>query len=301
MSPRRYLRLETADGDSAIVAFYPESMRDTGERFRQTTELLEANGIPVPAILDWDPAAGFMLLSDAGPRSVHEAVAHGGDAATFRRQAVRLLERLSRLDRAAVAALNRPLDSTTLRRELLQSWDLVLEPKDLVGEGALSEDFRLALFTLCDRLSQPDPRPCHRDFMARNLFLDRDGRMVVIDHQDLRLGPPWYDLASLLNDTLYTDPTEEAELLDQARVPRPEREMYHRAAAQRALKIVGTFAAFASRGADRYLALVPPSLTAARRHLVRVPETAPVMRDLAAAWDQAEESPAASVKSSLLD
>jgi len=60
-----------------------------------------------------------------------------------------------------------------------------------------------------------------------------------------------------------------------------------RAAGQRALKIVGTFAAFAERGVDRYLPLVDPSLAAARRHLDRLPETAPLMRGLGSSWGAA--------------
>ena len=56
--------------------------------------------------------------------------------------------------------------------------------------------------------------PCHRDFMVRNLMPLRGRRgLVVLDHQDLRLGPPLYDLASLLNDTLFPPPEAEEALL----------------------------------------------------------------------------------------
>jgi len=288
VSPRRYVRLQTATGPSSIVAVYPASMRDVGERFIETTRLLAGEDISVPSVLDWDPDAGMMLLSDSGQLAVHDAVALGADPKGYWLEATAILDKIARLDRTTVARLSRPLDGTTLRRELLQSWDLVLEPAGLVGAGSLTEDFRLALFTLCDRLAEPEPRPCHRDFMARNLLLDAEDSIVVIDHQDLRLGPPWYDLASLLNDTLYADADEEAKHLDQARVPRAEREMYHRAAAQRSLKIVGTFAAFAARGVERHLPLIRPSLRAARRHLARVAEAAPAMRDLNAAWEAIE-------------
>lgn len=284
VSPRQYVRAEGGDGRPLIVALYPPAMRATGERFLATTELLTEARVPVPEVLDWNPRDGWMLLSDAGDRAVHDAVAGGDSALGYWRRAIGLLDRLALLDRGRVAAVNDALDPTTLRRELLQSWDLVLEPEGLVGRGSLTEDFRWALFSLCDRLGEAEPTPCHRDFMARNLLLDGGGELVVIDHQDLRLGPPLYDLASLLNDTLYVDEREEAELLDLARVGRPDREAYHRAAAQRALKIVGTFAAFAERGVDRYLRLIPRSLAAARRHLERLPESAPVMRDLRPAW-----------------
>ena len=101
------------------------------------------------------------------------------------------------------------------------------------------------------------------------------------------MGPPWYDLASLLNDSLYVEPIEEAHLLNLAGVPPAERERYHRAAAQRALKIVGTFEAFARRGYERHVSLIAPSLRAAHRHLSLLPETAAVVATLREAWDRA--------------
>ena len=59
---------------------------------------------------------------------------------------------------------------------------------------------------------------------------------------------------------------------------------YHRAAAQRTLKAVGTYTSFALRGADRHLPLVPPTLERCLAHLARVPEGAPLVADLAEAW-----------------
>ncbi len=111
-----------------------------------------------------------------------------------------------------------------------------------------------------------------------------EGDLAVLDHQDLRLGPPLYDLASLLNDTLFPPPEIEEELL--ARVLRSEgdRVRYHRAAAQRTLKAVGTYTSFALRGADRHLPLVAPTLGHCLRHLARVPESAAIVDELGRAW-----------------
>lgn len=284
VSPRRYLRLHGGT-ESAIVAHYPADAADAGERFVLTTRMLTQAGVRVPKIFDWDADAGMMLLEDIGEATAYDAVCAGHLAGPYWQQALIPLEGISRLDLAEVDALNPPLDGPMLRREVQQSWDLVLEPRGLGGEGSIADELSLALFALCDRLADAPLRPCHRDFMARNLLPDSADGLVVIDHQDLRLAPPWYDLASLLNDSLYASPEEEEGLLDLARVPQPEREDYHRAAAQRALKIVGTFAAFAARGFNRHLVLIEPSLRAARRHLERLPETAPLMGELAPAWD----------------
>jgi len=122
----------------------------------------------------------------------------------------------------------------------------------------------------------PFPRPQGRQGPAQII--------AVLDHQDLRLGPPGYDLASLLNDTLFPPPAAEEELLAAAAPTAGQRLGYHRAAAQRVLKAVGTYAAFARRGADRHLPLIPGTLARGLGHLGRLPEGEEIAGALAAAW-----------------
>ena len=284
VSSRRYARVSLPDGEARVAALYPEDQAEAGERFLLTGSLLESRGVRTPRVFDWDAAAGIMLLEDGGRRNAYEEVGRGASPAEYRRRAVIILERLRGLEVDKVTALNPPLDGAVMRRELEQSHRLVLGPRGLLGP---SRGLETPLFDLCRRLGAARRSPCHRDFMARNLLVDSEGRLTVIDHQDLRMGPAWYDLASLLNDSLYVEEVEEAVLLDLAGVAAREREDYHRAAAQRALKIVGTFAAFARRGYDRHVPLIAPSLRAARRHLSCVPETAEVMRGLHGTWDGA--------------
>jgi len=135
---------------------------------------------------------------------------------------------------------------------------------------------------LCARLGAGPLVPCHRDFMSRNLMpVDDQGGVAVLDHQDLRLGPAAYDLASLLNDTLFPPPDVEEDLLGTT-----DRVDYHRAAAQRTLKAVGTFTAFALRGSDRHQPLVRPTLARCLNHLSRIPEGEAFAGDLSCLWRQ---------------
>ncbi len=284
VSARRYVRALAPSGTSSVVAVYPDGAVEAGERFVRTTALLSEAGIRVPELYFWDPQAGMMLIEDAGGRTAYEEIGRGWEVLEFWQRALEVERRLRELPAASVSAINGALEGPILRRELQQSWDLVLEPRRLVGGEDLAGEFRLALFALTDALHESPRTPCHRDLMARNFIVGADGELVLIDHQDLRLGPVWYDLGSLLNDSVYASPEQESRLLVQARVDRGDYVGYHRAAAQRALKIVGTFTEFASRGSKRYVELIPPTLAAAQRHLERVPETAPLMTDLAAPW-----------------
>jgi hypothetical protein len=283
VSPRRYLRVRAGDGSTAILALYPEPGRDSCDRFTATTALLERAGVRVPRILATDRERGAMLLEDLGPRTLYDLETEPWEILEpFFERAVDAVARIRALPRHEVESLNPPLDRALLERELDKTCAVFLRPRGLLGEAAERGAFETALAELCARLAALEPLACHRDFMARNLVPLPGGEVAVLDHQDLRLGPPQYDLASLLNDSLFPPPAVEARMLDLG--PPAEPLGYRRAAAQRTLKAVGTFAAFAERGAERHLRLIPPTLRRALDHLEALPEFAPVAPALRRRW-----------------
>lgn len=287
VSPRRYTRLVGADGGSAILATYPPEIRGTCARFLRTTALLEQAGVPVPRVLAADCDEGWMLVEDLGPQTLAEwgRGRPWSELQPYFERALELADRIGRIPLASLDGLNPRLDGALLRKELAQTWDLFLQPRGLTGGEPLTRALSAALDAICANLGAEHPVSCHRDFMVRNLMPvvsgGESGGLIVLDHQDLRPGPPAYDLASLLNDTLFPPPQIEEELLSRTAMNPVS---YHRAAAQRTLKAVGTYTSFALRGADRHLPLVPPTLGRCLAHLARVPESAPLVSDLAAAW-----------------
>jgi len=283
VSPRRYARVHLADGATAILATYPADLRATCQRFLRATDLLAAAGVPVPRVLAADCDAGLMLLEDLGPQTLADWKGRPwSKLGLYFERAACLGRRIAGLPSAAVADLNPPLDAELLRRELTQTWDLFLVPRGLTGDATLTAALRAALDTLCARLGSVPLVPCHRDFMSRNLIpVDEQGGVAVLDHQDLRLGPAAYDLASLLNDTLFPPPEIEERLLAAAPFTRGD---YHRAAAQRTLKAVGTYTSFALRGADRHLPLIAPTLARCLHHLARIPEGEALAGELERVW-----------------
>lgn len=299
VSPRRYARVRGENPPTAILAVYPESVGASCDRFRRTTLLLAAAGVPVPSILAADVEAGWMLVEDLGQETLYECRDRGWSALLpLFLAAARLLPRFAALPAEEVVALNPALDAPALARELHQTWELFLAPRRLIGGPGLAAALADALALLCARLGADPPLPCHRDFMARNLMpLAREPGVAVLDHQDLRLGPPAYDLASLLNDSLFPPGEIEEQVLVTALPAGSDRIAYHRAAAQRTLKAIGTFAAFAARGVDRHLPLIPPTLRRAREHLARLPEAAALAPKLAALWEPVESGGSARLSS----
>ena len=110
-------------------------------------------------------------------------------------------------------------------------------------------------------------------------------KLGILDFQDARLGPPAYDLASVLYDSYVTLQAEFREMLiehyrdRQAELggEKTDRETFDRslrlAATQRNLKAVGTFAYQAGvRGKRGYLSSIQPTIAYVRDHCRRLPE-----------------------------
>jgi N-acetylmuramate 1-kinase len=290
VSPRRYARLRFEDGTTAILATYPADIASVCPRFLRTTEILEGAGVRVPRVLAADcDDGGWMLLEDLGPRTLGDWKERPwSETAGYFEDAVGIIDRIAGLPAGDLAELNPTLGRELLKKELAQTWEVFLEPRGLIGDPALAETLRAVLDAMCDTLGSETPVPCHRDFMARNLMpLPGASQVAVLDHQDLRLGPPFYDLASLLNDTVFPPPEAEEALLARALPSPADRVRYHRAAAQRTLKAVGTYATFARRGADRHLPLIGPTLSRSLGHLALVPESAALVVDLGRVWGPA--------------
>jgi aminoglycoside/choline kinase family phosphotransferase len=103
----------------------------------------------------------------------------------------------------------------------------------------------------------------HRDFHARNILLPNAGPTAWIDHQDLRSGPLYYDLASLYTDAYVQLPDDVFELLRAQVMPLGEQtglhpedalEQFLLTALQRVLKALGTFGKVLLAGRQDFVA-----------------------------------------------
>ncbi|HEX4952188.1 MAG TPA: phosphotransferase [Thermoanaerobaculia bacterium] len=293
VSTRRYFRVTSGDR-TAVLAVYPEEARAVCGRFVATTRLLESVGVPVPAVLATDGEAGLMLVEDLGDSTLwHHRDLPWAELARAFETASELSARIATLPVEAVVGLSPPLDRSLLERELQQTLRTFLRPQGFLAPAARAVRVEGGLRDLCDRVASQPVAVCHRDFMARNLVpaARAEGEpfgslLAVLDHQDLRCGPAAYDLASLLNDSLFPPPAVEESLLERFLPALGSIEDYHAAAAQRALKAVGTYAAFAERGHPRHLPLIGPTLERALRHLAALPETASLAADLRGGFDR---------------
>lgn len=298
VSARRYFRVHFETGAPLIGVYYPAEVRPTCEKFLTSGRLLEQAGVQVPSVLAVDCTKGFMLVEDLGTTVLYGWRRRSWETLTpYFHAALRISEQICALPPEAIRDLNPPLDAATLRAELETTWNEYLKPNHMTGNGVTRQHLRDAFDELCHSLTREPPIPCHRDFMARNLVpIETTHHLAVLDHQDLRLGPTFYDLASLFNDSLFPPDQLVDRWLGDRLSTTADRLSYHRAAAQRTLKAVGTYARFANRGMTHHLPLISPTLGRALRHLRELSEFGQLASKLNELWQPGLEHTGRTIK-----
>lgn len=200
---RRYFRRTTPGGASILVVLYPEPASIAQENWAAIRAALTGAGLRVPALLDDASDLGAALVEDLGDRDlaveIREAAAP--ERPRLLDEAEELLHAVRTLD-PLTARRNPPFDAGFFLRELSQTRHWAFEKG---GATPLPTAERLEWDHLAEALAGTaadpsvtgDPVPTHRDFHANNLMRAPDGRLALIDFQDLRLGPPDYDPVSL--------------------------------------------------------------------------------------------------------
>jgi aminoglycoside/choline kinase family phosphotransferase len=283
-STRRYFRLRR--GAESRIAMDAPPATEKNAAFRQVRGLLEADGLRVPAEFAVDLERGFMLLGDLGDRLLLDALSAESAPRLYRRA----LDTLHAVQAVAADQLPGYTDAV-LREELgrFPEWfcDGLLG-RPLGGDVALFDDLVDQL--VATALAQPSVF-VHRDFHSRNLLLQDDGGLGVIDFQDALRGPLCYDPVSLLKDCYLRWPRDQ--VLDWLAYyhgglePRPDWSTMLRwfdwLGLQRHLKVLGNFARLAVRDdRPRYLDDLPLVVDYIRETLDLYPEFAPFRDWLAA-------------------
>jgi N-acetylmuramate 1-kinase len=146
---------------------------------------------------------------------------------------------------------------------------------DPATANAVNAEFR----ALCSELAGRPRVLTHRDYHSRNLMM-QDGRPIIIDFQDARMGPDTYDLASLLRDS-YVDlaPQQVDELIafflalnGQSTHDQEFRRRFDLMSLQRNLKALGTFGYMTtSRNNTVYIQYIPRTLAHVKTNLAKYP------------------------------
>jgi hypothetical protein len=255
-SARRYERL-TGGPQPAILMLCPPQIRV--EPFISVAKWLHRWRKSAPQVLASDAEMRHVLLEDLGDDLFSRVLARGADETRLYGAAVDLL--LDLQSRPPPDDLPAYDDAWLLREAaLLTEW---------YAPDAPGDDYRAIWQDLLPHARVGADCFVYVDYHADNLLWlpERagDARIGLLDFQDARLGPPAYDLVSLLEDARRDVPPTLAEAMIERYLtarsdlePEAFRAAYALLGAQRNCKILGLFSRLARRdGKPAYLELLP--------------------------------------------
>lgn len=206
-SDRKYYRVRKKEGSSVLMRF---SGNDADfRRHIMYTEFFRRYGVPVPALLRVDEDRTEALFEDLGDLSLYSWLkcrrSEDNLEAVYRKVidiAVTIHTKVTAHISDCPLLRERIFDHNHLRwetRYFMENFVALIRNIGFSDMALLEDDFdRLARHV--DSFSK-----CvmHRDFQSQNIMMAKGKIPRLIDYQGARIGPPAYDMASLLWDPYY--------------------------------------------------------------------------------------------------
>ena len=300
-SSRRFIRV-FCDLKPCCLGVVPGSSTDKDfDEFRSSLAIgrhLKRKGVPVPEVLAADSGFSLILFEDLGDLRLHSQL-KGEAENSLRTLYQKVIEKLitMQIDGAEDFDQNWCYDTETydlsvmIEREsgyFYQAfWKDTLFAEEV--DGLQAEFEQLAARTM----DHFQPLFLHRDFQSRNIML-KDEQVRFIDFQAGRIGPPGYDIASLLIDPYaglsgrlqdelldyYLDKLGQRNGLDVGLV----KTSYPYLAIQRNLQIIGAFAFLSGKKRKKFFSqfLMPSLIMLQNRLADHQFDDFPVLRKTAA-------------------
>ena len=203
-SDRSYFRVGTKEG-TRILMVCPEGDPLYASHM-EVQAFLVSHGFPAPVLFDRHEATRSAVFEDLGDDRLYDWLKFNHDPAN--------VEAVYRKILSAAALLHRDITKHTKEMPLLEErqfdighlrWetDYFLERfvlgvlnRDCSKDAALKKE----LDRLAERVAGYPRVILHRDLQSQNIMILRDGNPRFVDYQGIRMGPPGYDIASLLWD-----------------------------------------------------------------------------------------------------
>ena len=236
-SDRKYYRIKTENISYVLTDNFDKT--DQSANFLYASKILKNSSVNVPEVLAFSEDLRFILLQDLGNESLDIS-----DEYKDEKILEMALEQLSKIYFSDQDVLK----SVTKKSLLLQTksfMDFCREKKCSHDEIKSLENLRN---NLVSNLLNQQFIPSHNDFERRNLMMF-EGKLFVIDFQDLNMGPIGIDLASILYEHSYEYPKALIDNLLEIHVKdnglnttsAELKDMIMHALAHRSMRIVGTF------------------------------------------------------------
>lgn len=289
-SSRTFVRIrrKTEKGKSCILVIW-DSRDEDWARFLSIPEELSSHTSLLPALYHADARHGLILEEDLGDETLKRFCDRNRGMEEIEaayRKTIDALAAWHRLEIGLSATISaRALDFETFM------WETDYFARrcvvDFCGvECLLTKEWEKERKTLATQATALPKCFIHRDFQSENIMLV-NGAVKFVDFQGARLGPPAYDLASLLYDP-YLDVLNDEQinrLFARYRALQnsvsTDRHAFDICAAQRLMQALGAYGNLSiHHGKTRYRQFVPVALERLCRVLHRLPEF-PAAQDVA--------------------
>jgi aminoglycoside/choline kinase family phosphotransferase len=286
-STREYFRVEWKDG-TAIACVYPEPFVAAEQSYLDVSKLFASNGLPVAAVYDYDESLGIIVQEDLGDTILRDVLLESSndkrekliDEAIAIIAMIQLATRNAYETGSIASKLKFDVEKLLWELDFFQAHyfgTFMKRPLSDSDAAALQAEFK----ELAEELEARATVLCHRDFHAANIMVDQKGSLLIIDHQDARIGSAAYDLVSLVLDRITELPSaewlaqkrrlliEERIKLGLERLDEPDFTYEFRLQTiQRCLKAVGTFSfQSANRGKTHFIPFIKPMFEIVMRAL----------------------------------
>lgn len=247
--------------------------------FLDIQERLFSVGVRVPQVIEKNLDFGFLILEDFGSTHLLN-ILNGNNQTEYYKKAIDEIILMQKADTAGLPLYDK--EFLIFEMNLCNEWYLD-KHLDIHLDSTKLSILTSIIETIADEvLKQPQGVFVHRDFHSRNIMIDKNDKLCVIDFQDARCGSVTYDLVSLLKDC-YIE-TDEAIRDDLVLYFRDKKGLdvdnstmikwFDMMGLQRHIKVLGIFARLYHRdGKDGYLKDIPLTLKYVLETAKKYPET----------------------------
>ncbi|MBM9501162.1 aminoglycoside phosphotransferase family protein [Leptospira sp. 201903071] len=253
-SERKYFRVQYSD-QTLILCKDVRFQHD----FVEIADFLSHHNFTVPEILKKDLIHYLILTTDGGEKDLTSIT----DDVEYRDWLVKSLEILVKLQKTdpMPPVSSREFDVEKFHFESEFTYFNYLKfQKQFQLQTQLRSEVKIFIEECSAYLAEyPVKVFCHRDFHGRNLLINSQNEICMIDFQDARMGTPFYDLASILYDAYRPIPFAMRQGLYQLFIKLGEqnfprsKECYYLQCLQRSYKALGSyFYLVADKKMDKY-------------------------------------------------
>ncbi len=201
-SEREFYRVFTPEG-KFIFLLYPSPVNRELNLIK-AYELYTKSNLPVSKILRIWFEKGAFLLQDLGNESLQKFVKNKNaeEISQIYYQAIDLIQIIQKKGLVNIDESYFSNRYKLDRKRLSWEMDFFLENyvQKFLKKRVDKEKYKKLFKKLIELIDLEKKVLCHRDYHSRNLFILHN-KIYIIDYQDTTLGPPLYDLASLIYDS----------------------------------------------------------------------------------------------------